>query len=208
MTGEKLFADGTPAPQDEPFGGRARIESWKREAEGATKWRPMRSVLTAETDEEVQSLIEAAVEKSRQEMQQQLDAKVEELTRSAAAIENARAQALRETESDLVDLALHIAREVIGISIEEQREFTAKMAEHALGLLRESDRVTLRVASEHADALRVHLAENDHGHVELIEDPSMTDAGVVAECELGRVDATLTRRLSEAAEALEKTRPA
>lgn len=208
MTGDKLFADGTPAPTDEPFGSRARIESWKREAEGASKWRPMRSVLTAETDEEVQSLINAAVEKSRQEMEQELEAKVEELTRSAAAIEETRAKALRETESDLVDLALHIAREVIGISIDEQREFTMKMADHALALLRESDRVMLRVAPKHADALRVYLAENDHGHVELVEDPAMTDAGVVAECALGRVDATLARRLSEAAQALERSGPA
>lgn len=203
--GYKLFADGSEVPvQRQPFGARARIEGWKDEARGAEQWRPMRSVLTAETDVEVQRLIDAAVERAREEMQLQLDQRVEELGRSLQALEEAREKTLRESEGDLVQLALHIASQVLGVSIEERREFTARMTEHALGLLREADRVVLRVSPEYAHELRVHLAERDAGstRVELVEDPEIRDAGVIAECELGRVDATLSRRLEEAAKML------
>ncbi len=203
--GNKLFADGSEVPvQRQPFGVRARIEGWKREASAAQAWRPMRSVLTAETDEEVQRLVDVAVERAREEMQVQVDAKVQELGRTVRALEEAREQTLRESEGDLVQLALHIASQVLGVSIDERREFTARMTEHALGLLREADRVVLRVSPEYAHELRVHLAERDSGTtaIELVEDPEIRDAGVVAECELGRVDATLSRRLEEAAKML------
>ncbi|MEM6732944.1 MAG: FliH/SctL family protein [Myxococcota bacterium] len=204
MTRDSKLFENEASVDRAPFGARERIENWKAAATSAERWRPMRSVLTAETDVEVQNLIDAAVDQAREEMSREVEEKVETLSRSVVALEAAREKTLRETEGDLVDLALHIAGEVLGISIDERREFTQRMTEHALGLLREADRVVLRVAPEYADELRVHLAARERGTttVDIVEDPEVKDAGVIAECELGRVDATLSRRLAEAADLL------
>jgi len=131
------------------------------------------------------------------------------LQRYHAAIEELgglRDEILAETENDVVNLSLLIAREALmdDRECEGRRDYCAKMANHSLRELRGADQITLRVGAADADALRDKHPDimDDKTTIRVIADPSMEVGGVVAECELGRVDARLQRRLVDIGKSL------
>jgi flagellar assembly protein FliH len=115
-------------------------------------------------------------------------------------LELVRDRIMIESEQDLCDLALHIAREILECEVEGRREFTERMVEFALKTLRGADSITLRMGPTDVTALREKHPElvSDQAVVRVVEDPGNTLGGVVAECELGRLDATIEARLREA----------
>ncbi len=117
-----------------------------------------------------------------------------------AELELVRDRVFLETEDDLVSLALEIAKQVIGADLSAQRAYAERMVDHALKLLRGADKITLRLSSSDYAALVRKRPElvSSNSVVQVVEDASITLGGLVAECELGRVDATVERRLVEA----------
>jgi len=129
------------------------------------------------------------------------------VTRYNAALsdlETVREELVTATETDVVNLSLLVAREAIRNEPESRRGFTEEMTVHCLKLLRSADQITLRIGPEDLEAI-LNLPDavaTENTVVRLIEDPSITLGGVVAECALGRVDATFERRLSDIAQQL------
>jgi len=126
------------------------------------------------------------------------------LARYEGAIEElelVRERVMADSEVDVVNLALLVAREAIGGEPETRADFTRRMVEHCLSLLRSADRITLRVGPSDLDAIGTieHQSGNEQRVVRIIEDSSISLGGVVAECSLGRVDATFERRVSDIA---------
>jgi flagellar biosynthesis/type III secretory pathway protein FliH len=119
-------------------------------------------------------------------------------------LELLRDQICRETEEQLVELALLIAKEIIKSDVESRREFTCQMVDQALGMLREAQSITLRLAPADVAAVRKRFPElvRGDGVTRIIEDRSCDLGGVVAEADLGRVDASVERRLAEVAREL------
>ena len=97
-----------------------------------------------------------------------------------------------------------IAREILKSDPVACLGFTEHMVEHALKILREADSISLRVSATDHRALITKHPEllSDDAVVKVVADPSITLGGVIAECSFGRVDASLERRLSDAARAL------
>ncbi|MBI4819577.1 MAG: hypothetical protein HY791_25110 [Deltaproteobacteria bacterium] len=121
-----------------------------------------------------------------------------QLEDALAEVIQLRSKILDQSERDLAELALEIARQVLIADVEGLREYTRRMCDRALLLLEEADKITIRVHPEHYQAvLAAHPELEGRGKVQLLPDPTIELAGVVAECELGRVDARLAGRLDE-----------
>lgn len=133
-----------------------------------------------------------------------IQAIVEKYQQSMMALETVRDEILVQTEQDLVDLSLLVAEQVLATDVEAARDFTLRMAEHVLKLLRDADTVTLRVGPKDMEQIQKRHPEmiSDKTVVRILEDPTIQVGGIKAECNLGRVDATIQRRLTDIAENL------
>jgi flagellar assembly protein FliH len=133
-----------------------------------------------------------------------IQAIVEKYQTSMMELETVRDEILVQTEQDLVDLSLLIAEQILAADTEGARDFTLRMTEHVLKLLRDADMITLKVGPKDMEQVKKRHPEmvSDKTVVRLIEDPSIQVGGLIAECNLGRVDATIQRRLTDIAESL------
>lgn len=110
-----------------------------------------------------------------------------------------RPQILAETERELVELALAIARRVL------QREFDAKpslvieLAKQGIAALAESDRILVRVGASLDDSITSSLAQTmarKGAAFEILRDDHLPPFGCVVETEFGRVDESLDSRFA------------
>lgn len=137
-------------------------------------------------------------------------ADVVELRRAAgAAIGEAaslRARLLRETEQDLIDLALAIAAEIAAGMAERDVAAARTLARTALSLLAVSDRVSLRVSARDRARVDEWLTamppDPARPEVSAVIDPALGAGEIIAESNLGRVDARIRTRVEQVARAL------
>ncbi|MDP7040291.1 MAG: FliH/SctL family protein [Myxococcota bacterium] len=142
-----------------------------------------------------------AYEKGMQEAQAAIGAMQERYQDAIADLAFLRDQIIQESEEALLRLAYSTAKELVMGDVEARQGFTEKMVEHALGLLRESDKITMRIAPDDVVWLKEKRPDlfGEKSIVHVQEDPSLVLGGVVAECNLGRVDASMERRLADLA---------
>jgi flagellar biosynthesis/type III secretory pathway protein FliH len=146
---------------------------------------------------------QAGYEEGLQLARASVEATVQKYQQGIAQLGALRDQICRESEKQLVELALHIARSIIQADLEARRDFTVQMVSHAMGLLREAQSITLRVSPTDAAAVRKAFPDLGAGRgVRLVEDRACDLGGVVAEADLGRIDARAERRLAEVAREL------
>ena len=127
----------------------------------------------------------------------QYQARLAEIAASLASLASLRADVLSRSEAEVVRLALHIASQVLLCDVDHRRSFTERMVHESLLLLREADAVSLRLAPADIAALKASRPElMAMPNVTLVEDASINLGGVIADCALGRVDATLDARLA------------
>ena len=133
-----------------------------------------------------------------------VEAIIERYHQAILELEMVRDRMLVDSERDLVDVAVLVAREALGADPAGCAEFTERMVEHALRTLREADSISLRVSPTDYKAVVAKHPElmGEKAVVHISEDASINLGGVVAECSFGRIDATLERRLIEAARRL------
>lgn len=134
-----------------------------------------------------------------------VDTIIERYHRAILELELLRDRVLVDSERDMVDLAVLVAREALGADPAGCAQFTLRMVEHALKTLRDADAITLKVSPTDYKAITTKHPEflGTAAVVHIVEDPSIGLGGVVAECSFGRIDATLERRLAEAARKLQ-----
>jgi flagellar biosynthesis/type III secretory pathway protein FliH len=150
-----------------------------------------------------------AYEKGMQEAQAAIGAMQQRYQDAIADLAFLRDQIVQESEEALLRLAYTTAKELVMGDVEARQGFTEKMVEHALGLLRESDKITMRIAPDDVVWLKEKRPDlfSEKSIVHIQEDPSLVLGGVVAECNLGRVDASMERRLTDLAANLLVERP-
>ncbi len=127
------------------------------------------------------------------------------LETSIAQIGSVRDSVMMRSEDDLVDLALLIAENLVTSDPEARLRFTRTMAAQALQLLDKAETIRLRVhPSERAgvEAAVTSAGADVARRVSIIDDISVGAGGVLAECELGRVDATFAEALRNIARGL------
>jgi flagellar assembly protein FliH len=108
---------------------------------------------------------------------------------------------VQENEAALVDLAVAVARRIVGASAEVRREPVLLAVSDCLGYLRDRTRVTVKVNPKNLDAAREARKEwvesvEGIGTLTLEADPSVSPGGCVLETEAGDVDARIEERLA------------
>lgn len=133
-------------------------------------------------------------------------AEVERLTgRLHAVIERAldkRGEILEKTEAEIVELVLLVAKKVVKVISENQKNVVVQNIVQALRKLRTRSEVTIRVnladlqlASEHAKDF-VAMAENAK-HIQIVEDTTIDRGGCIIETDFGEIDARIASQLHE-----------
>ncbi len=149
----------------------------------------------------------AAVEAElRAEWAKRQDALRQELDAVASDIGEARAKLWQNQETEMVALALDIARQVIKTEVAQPAVVQAVLA-NALRRITDKDNVRVRVSV--SDAPRVKEAREDLMEIvdglrfiEIVEDRRVGDGGCVIETNAGTIDAKIETQIAEVARAL------
>jgi flagellar assembly protein FliH len=108
-----------------------------------------------------------------------------------------RAEQLLRAESQLVDLAIAIARRVIAREVSLDPSIVRGLVREGLGALGDRDQVVVRVGtffSEAVDELKAELVD-EHLDARVVVDPALAHCGCVVETKLGEVDESIDERL-------------
>jgi flagellar assembly protein FliH len=115
---------------------------------------------------------------------------------------NLRKTLMQQSERQMVQLALTLARRVVQREISLDPELIAAMAHVAIKKLGVSNPSTIRL---HPDDYTVVARDGDRwsgSNVTVVPDPSIARGGCMVESDFGTIDATLDRQFDEMARAL------
>ena len=130
-----------------------------------------------------------------------------ELDRVASDIAEARAKLWQSQESEMVALALAIARQVIKTEVSQNQAVVHAVLANALRRITDKDNVRVRVSvsdAPHVKEAREDLMEIVDGlrFIEIVEDRRVGDGGCVIETNAGTIDAKIETQIAEVARAL------
>ena len=132
----------------------------------------------------------------------EVDRLVERMHKILEAVMQRRDEILQDTESQIVELVILMARKVIKILSENQKNVIMANTLAALKEVRTRGEVTLRVnledvklTTEHVDEFIQHV-ENVQG-ITVLEDSSVEKGGCIVETDFGSIDARISSQLTE-----------
>ena len=130
-----------------------------------------------------------------------------ELDDMAAQIGAAREELWRRQETEMVGLALDIARQVVKAEITQNLDVVRQVLSNAIRRISDKDNVRVRVSVSDAPRvkeMRQDLMEIVDGlrHLEIVDDRRVGDGGCVIETNAGTIDAKIETQLAEVARAL------
>ena len=127
---------------------------------------------------------------------------VERMHKILEAVMQRREEILQETESQIVELVILMARKVVKILSENQKNVVMANTMAALKKVKTRGTVTLRVnledvklSSDHAEEFIQHV-ENVQG-INVLEDSSVEKGGCIVETDFGSIDARISSQLTE-----------
>lgn len=125
------------------------------------------------------------------------------LTETLDELTSLRAQMIHQTEHQMVQLALAVARRVVHREISLDRDLLVAMARVALDRLGESAQVTVRLSPEDFEATAASRASQWTGtNVTVVADSRVSRGGCRIESDLGVLDAGADAQIQEIARAL------
>ena len=143
--------------------------------------------------------------------EQTLLAERQSVAAALTAVAALREQILRESEPQIVDLTLAVAKELVLRSMERDRDLAARLAAAALDELGRCARIVLRVSAADRESIDGWLGalprDPSRPAPALVEDPSLGMGEVIAETDMGKVDARLENRLAQIVRALREGEP-
>jgi flagellar assembly protein FliH len=146
--------------------------------------------------QELETQRRAAYQEGMAQARQESDALALRYRDAIESLCRAREQVVKQSEQELVQLSLIIAREVLMADVVGREQFTQRMVEHALSLLGDAQTTTFRIAPQDLQVLRQHKPElMRRPGLTWQEDPAIALGGVVVETDRGRMDASISHRL-------------
>lgn len=175
-----------------------------------TEARNEADALREKVEEEINSIQKDAekkgFEKGREEGYQSGKSEVERLVEQLHGMLNKiiekRNEIIDETESQLVNLVLLIARKVIKVISENQKNVVINNVIQALRKLKSRGEVLIRVNLEDVELTSEHvkdfmrMVENVRS-VTVVEDSTVDKGGCIIESDFGEIDARITSQMSE-----------
>ncbi len=131
------------------------------------------------------------------------EAMLRRLTETLEELTTLREQMIHQTERQMVQLALAIARRVVHREVSIDQDLLIAMARVALDRLGESAQVTVRLSPEDFEATAaVRAAQWTGTHVTVVADARVGRGGCRVESEFGAMDAGVDGQIHEIARAL------
>ena len=125
------------------------------------------------------------------------------LTQTVEELATLRAEMIHQTERQMVQLALAIARRIVHREISLNQDLLIAMARVALDRLGDSAQVTVKLNPEEFEATgAARVAQLGAAHVAVVSDPRVPRGGCRVESSLGTMDAGVDAQLQEIAYAL------
>lgn len=113
-----------------------------------------------------------------------------------------RNEIIEESESQIVNLVIQIAKKVVKVISENQRNVVVNNVIQALRKLKEKSDVIIRVNIEDLEMVTNHIqeiidrVEREH-HITVAEDSTVDPGGAIIETDFGEVDARIASQLQE-----------
>jgi flagellar assembly protein FliH len=167
--------------------------------------------IIAQAEEYSANVEQAAREKAVQEVQVQFDAEVaakvseirEQLAGTIEQISALSGEITNRLEADLVKLALHIAKKVVGREVTIDREIAFTLVKVSLGKLHNRSIAEVHLNPEDFNFVQTHREKLDfRGSLELVEDHSISVGGCLIHTETGDIDARIESQFDEIAHGL------
>jgi len=134
----------------------------------------------------------------RKEYEQRLNATRESITTMLAGFEEERSHYYAQVEMEIVQLALSIAAKILHREAQVDPMLLAALVRIAVERMREGSSVTIRVGSGKGESWKRYFAAiPSMSHVDVTEDPQLTDQDCVLETELGSANFGLDSQLKE-----------
>lgn len=131
------------------------------------------------------------------------EAMLRRLTQTLEEITGLREQMIRQTEEQMVQLALGVARRIVHREVTLDKDLLIAMARVALDRLGESAKVTVRLNPEDFQATIRAQAAAWHGtHVTVVADARVSRGGCRIDSDFGAIDAGVDAQIQELAHAL------
>jgi flagellar assembly protein FliH len=131
------------------------------------------------------------------------EAMLRRLTQTLEEITGLREQMIRQTEEQMVHLALAVARRIVHREVTLDKDLLVAMARVALDRLGESVRVSVRLNPEdHQATIGAQAAAWSGTHVVVVADARVPRGGCRIDSEFGALDAGIDAQIQELAHAL------
>lgn len=138
----------------------------------------------------------------------QAEAMLRRMAKAIDEIASVRHRIARETEQQMVQLALTVARRIIQREVSIDRELVMAIARVAIDRVADAAQVTVRLNAEDYAAITAGNHEGWPGsHVTLVADTRLPRGGCRVESELGNIDAGIDAQLQEMTQALLQDAP-
>jgi flagellar assembly protein FliH len=124
------------------------------------------------------------------------------LAQTIEELAEVRREMIRQTERQMVQLALAIAKRVVRREIALDRDLTQTMARLALERLGDSTTVTLRLHPDDFAAIGHKCDEWQRSHVSVVADRDVSRGGCLVESDFGFIDGSIEAQFHEVARAL------
>ena len=142
---------------------------------------------------EARAMFEIEVADRVAEMRGQLAETIREISALASDI-------IARTETDLVELALQIAKKIVGREVTIDREIALTLVKVSLGKLHNRSIAEVHLNPEDFAYVQAHREKLDfRGSLELIEDRSISVGGCLIHTETGDIDARIESQFDEIA---------
>ncbi len=126
----------------------------------------------------------------------------------AHSLQREKEKLLAQSESELVALAVEIAKAVVHQELLTHREIVVNLTHEAVSRLIQRENLTVRVNPEDLDILNLHkeeiLQKNDLKSFHLVEDIRVPKGGVIVESSGGQVDGRIETQFQEVGKKLKK----
>ena len=142
------------------------------------------------------------LEKGKQAVAAELESVIQKLRRAYMDIEKYRKTLYQQAEKETVELALAVARKIIGQEIALDRQIVLNVVKGALDKVIDHDKVKIRINPQDLDTVQTALFEFIP-HVDKLEnvnfesDAAITPGGCVVETNFGTVDARIENQLDQ-----------
>jgi flagellar assembly protein FliH len=138
----------------------------------------------------------------------QAEAMLRRMAQTIEEIAGLRRRIARDTEQQMVQLALTVARRIIQREVAIDRELMMAIARVAIDRVGDAAQITVRLNPEDHAAITAAQSDSWPGaHVTLVADSRLPRGGCRVESELGHVDAGVEAQLQEMTQALLQDAP-